>query len=206
MSKKLSLALIGAMLLSALAACTSAAPESAPTATTEPSATLEPTAAVQPTASSDQAAVAQLTEEDQAYTLWLAVMQSGLERTVSALIGLWQSTQDAESEPPSADMIADMEELEGLVQDYVEKVEERENVPTSMTQIHTALLDQVQHWEVGASLLVESAKALRDGDQEQFEAKAEQAGEAVRAAGAAREELMKAREAMLGQTEEEGSD
>jgi hypothetical protein len=195
MSKRLSLVLSSVVLALALAACTSSTPE--PTETAAPTATAEPTA---PSAESDDPP---LTDADRAYMRWLAGVHGKFEDASRGLIERWQASEEAGEVAPGT--IEEMESLADTLQEYVDEVETRQEIPAGVAEVHAALLNEVHHWENAAPLLVEGVTALSDADQETFQETAEEADEEIQAAVEARRELLTAANDLL-KALQEGAD
>jgi hypothetical protein len=199
MSNKLPLALINAALLVALAACASGTP--VPTETVAPTPTPQP----EPTTPPAGEGSLSLSDADQAYMKWLANLHRPFEATSGRLIELWQASQEEGPGKVPEGSIEEMEALVAELQDYVEEVESREDVPQGVSEIHAVLLNEVHHWENAAPLLVESVTALDEGDREQFHEVTEEADTELRAAVEARQELLDLARRLLEALQEESN-
>ncbi len=199
MPNKLPLALIAAALLVALAACAGGTAE--PTETPAPT----PTSPPQPTASPTAEEAGSLTDADRAYMQWLAGLHRPFEDVSGKLIELWQAGQEEGPESVPDESIEEMASLVTTLQDYVEEVESRQEIPKGVAEIHAVLLNEIHHWENAAPLLVESMRALDEGDREQFQEVTEEADAELRGAVEARRELLKQANALLQAIQEESN-
>lgn len=199
MPNKLPLALIAAAFLIALAACTGATAE--PTETAAPSPTPQP----QPTASPTTDEAASLSDADRAYMQWLAGIHGTLDDTGRGLIESWQTAEEEGAGQVSPDVVEEMATLTETLQDYVDEVEARQDVPAGVAEIHVALLNEAHHWEAAAPLLVEGASALSEGDEELFQEKGKAADEEIKAAVEARRELLEGANEVLEVLKEESN-
>jgi len=198
MSNRRWLALISLALLLGLVACASG--------TVEPTATPVPTSMPSPTESPDDDGTPPVTDADREYMRWLAGVHGKLEDTSRGLIERWQASEEAGADKVSSDTIREMASLAKTLQDYVDEVEAREDVPVGVAGIHVALLNEAHSWEAAAPLLVEGITALRDGDQAGFQEKAEEADREIQAAVEAREALLEAANELLRSLSEAGGD
>ena len=188
MWKKL-LTMTSAALLLAVASCGG----ETPALTSTPAAPATPA----PTATPEATEAPQLTEAERAYMRWLADMHGTFEQTSQGLVERWQSSEKEGAGEVSPGTVEEMESLASTLQDYVEEVEGRQDVPVAVAEIHAALLNEVHHWEAAAPLLVEGVGALSDGDEALFQETAEQADEEIQAAVEARRELLEAANRLL---------
>jgi hypothetical protein len=201
--KRLYLALLGAGIVLAAAACAPEPPEPAPTVA--PTSTTGPAATAQPTVAPDGGEAPAFTEEGWAYMQWLAGVHGKFQEASEGLIDGWQAGEAEGAGQVSAETLEEMEGLTTAIGSYVEEVQAREDVPEGVADIHTALLDEVGHWEVAAPLLLESVNALADGDQATFEEKSDEAVKEIEAAVDAREALLAAANELLEALQAEDS-
>ena len=199
MPNKLPLALITAALLAALAACAGGTAE--PTETAAPTPTPRP----QPTAAPTAAPVASLTDADRSYMKWLAGIHGTLDDTGKGLIERWQTVEGQGAGQVSPEVIEEMASLAGTLEEYVDEVEGRKDVPAGVAEIHVALLNEAHHWEAAAPLLVEGASALSEGDEELFQEKGKAADEEIKAAVEARREMLEGANELLKVLQEESN-
>lgn len=168
-----------------------------PTSTPLPPPTATPTAPPPASATPEPEGAAALTEADQAYMRWLVGVHGNFDDTAQGLIDRWQASEEAGPGDVPEGTVEEMESLMRTLQDYVEEVEGRGDVPSAVAEIHAALLNEAHRWEVAAPLLVEGVVALEEGDQALFLEKSEAADEEMQAAVAAREALLEASNTLL---------
>jgi len=174
----------------------------APTAT----ATSQPTATPQPSATAEESAAAALTEEGWSYMQWLAGLHGKFQDASEGLIDYWQASEAEGPGQVAAETIEEMDGLAGAMEDYAQEVQAREDVPEGVVAIHDALLDEVEHWETAAPLLVAGVEALQEGDEAAFQERSEKAVGEIQAAIDAREELLaEANKLLEALQKEEGS-